>query len=288
MVLVMVGLGLTGGFIAGLLGIGGGIIMLPLMLYIPPVFGLPALGIKDAAALTVVQSLFASLSGVIAHRRRGRVDWKLAAYLGLSGAAASLAGSWGSSFVHSDVILIVFAILSVTAAVLMFISPIERDGDSEKFSKALAVVGGLCIGGAAGIVGQGGAFLYVPLMIHLLKIPTRVALGSSLVISALTGFAGFLGRAGTGQIDYFLAGALIIGAIPAAQLGGWLSSRLHVTVLRRILGIIISITAFRMLVGITTWFTAGYIVLGIILIALVIRFCQKKSSNSSFLTEKNM
>lgn len=183
---------------------------------------------------------------------------------------------------------LLLVILSVTAAVLMFIPPAKLDGDSNQFSKALAVVGGFCIGGAAGIVGQGGAFLYVPLMIHVLKIPTRVALGSSLIISALTGFTGFLGRAGTGQIDYFLAGALIIGAVPAAQLGGWLSSRLHVTVLRRVLGIIISITAVRMLVGITTWYTAGYIALGIILIALVIRFWQKKSSNSSFLTEKNM
>lgn len=267
MALIMSGLGLAGGFVAGLLGIGGGIIMLPLMLYVPPLFGLPALSIKDAAALTMVQSLFASLSGVIAHRRRGGVDWELAAYLGLSGAVASLAGSWSSRYVHSDVILIVFAILSVSAAGLMFLSPSERDGNREHYSNILAVVGGLSMGGVAGFVGQGGAFLFVPFMIHVLRIPTRMSLGSSLVISAMSGFAGFIGRVGTGQIDYFLAAALILGAVPAAQLGGWLSSRLDSVVLRRVLGIIISITAIRMLVGFATWYMAGFIAVGMILIA---------------------
>jgi len=285
MAVVMSGLGAIGGFAAGLLGIGGGIIMLPLMLYVPPIFGLPILSVKGAAALTMVQSLFAALSGIWVHRRRGGMDWRLAVYLGLSGATASLAGSWSSQYLQSDIILGLFAMLTVIATGLMFLDPAERDGTGG-VSRILSVAGGFCIGGAAGIVGQGGAFLFVPFMIFVLRIPTRTALGSSLVISALSGIAGFAGRAGTGQIDYFLASALVLGAIPAAQLGGWLSSKLHTVVLRRVLGVVIGITAIRMLVGISAWYLAGLALAVTILITTGIfqrnkLFCPTAGSDAS-------
>jgi uncharacterized membrane protein YfcA len=84
----------------------------------------------------------------------------------------------------------------------------------------------------------------------------------------LSGFAGFAGRAGTGQIDYHLATALVLGAVPAAQLGGWLSSKLDAVVLSGVLGIVIGITAIRMLVSISNWYFAGLSAVGIIVIVI--------------------
>ncbi len=86
-------LGLTGGFFSGWLGIGGGIIMAPLLLYVPAAIGSGVLDMKVVAGLTVVQSLFATGSGVLAHRKARHVSRPLVLWMGAGITAGSLAGA---------------------------------------------------------------------------------------------------------------------------------------------------------------------------------------------------
>ena len=102
-------LGLFGGFISGLLGIGGGIIMVPLLLYVPPAVGAGLLGMKTIAGITSVQSFVGAVSGAIGHQRFKRINMRLVMLMGGSMACGALGGSIASSYISEQTILVLFA-----------------------------------------------------------------------------------------------------------------------------------------------------------------------------------
>lgn len=127
------------------------------------------------------------------------------------------------------------------------------------------------VGLLGGIVGQGGAFVLIPIMLYVLKIPTRIALGSSVAISFLSALAGFAGKWGTGQIPFVMALVLVTGAVLGAQAGGRLSKRLQTVSLRTILSMLISFTALKMWFELNT--TVGYILCtGLLFLILAFSF----------------
>ena len=242
-------LGLLGGGLSGLLGIGGGIIMVPLLLYIPPMFGFAPLGMKLVAGMTTVQSFAGTLSGAIGHHRFKRIHWPLVATLGGPMTLAGFIGSRFSVAISEQVMLLVFALMAVAASLLMLMpkkdAAVEETLDDVNFHWPLAIATGALIGTAAGIIGQGGGFLYVPAILYLLKIPTRICIGSALAIGILSSGAVLLGRLGTSQIPWQDAFILVVGVIVGAQLGSLLSQRTPRVVLRRILAIVILATAIK-------------------------------------------
>jgi len=243
-------LGLVGGLFSGWLGIGGGIIMAPLLLYVPTAVGAGSLDMKTVAGLTMVQSLFATGSGVLVHRRFQHVSRDLVLWMGLGVMAASFAGAFLSGFMTADTLLGIFAALALAAAVMMFLPHEEPDFEppaaSVSFNHGLALIYAAAIGLVGGVVGQSGAFIIIPVMIYLLRIPTRTTIGSSLGIVFLAALAGSLGKMITGQIDYLLALFCVSGALAGAQLGGRLSARTPRRRLRQALAILIALTAVRM------------------------------------------
>lgn len=235
---------------SGLVGLGGGILMTPLLLYLPPALGLGSLDMKAVAGLTMVQGLFAAASGVLRHGRYGFVNIRLVSYMGSTAALSSLTGAIASQFVSTRTLEIVFACLALLASGLMFLPKRENEEQSYErhpiLNRPLAIAMAAIIGFLGGLVGQGGAFILVPLMLYVLRLPTRVTLGSSLGIVFCAALAGFIGKLGTGQIDLFLALFLIAGAIPGAQLGGYLSKRTAAAHLRHLLAVFILMAAMKM------------------------------------------
>lgn len=265
-------LGLTGGFFSGLLGIGGGIIMIPLLLYIPSLIGIGVISMKTAAGITMVQSLAGSLSGLVVHRKNKFVHLPLVIYMGVSGIIGSLIGSVFSKQMDSEAMLGIFAFMALFATVLMYLPKDPKDDgitvEEITFNKYLAVLIALTVGILGGIVGQGGAFILIPLMLYALKIPTRIALGSSVGIAFLSALAGFIGKWSTGQIPFLMAIVLVAGAVLGAQLGGYLSRSIKTSGLRLVLNILITGTALKM------WFelnpkVACLIILGLFVLVIV-------------------
>ena len=246
-------LGVICGFFSGLLGIGGGIIMAPLLLYVPPLFGFEPLSMHIVAGLTIVQGLVACISGVIVHKRFNSVSGKLAGWMGITIFAAALVGGVGSEYVSHHFLLLVFGALALFAAVLM----LKTNGKDSEFAsteemsfsrwRAMASAGGVGILG--GMVGQGGSFILIPLMTSFVHIPTRIAIGSNLAIVMLSTTAGFIGKAATGQIEWLLTIPIVLTVVPAAQVGGIMSHRVPVVRLRKILGVIIGAATVRILVS---------------------------------------
>jgi len=112
--------------------------------------------------------------------------------------------------------------------------------------RPLAVLLGVGVGVPAGMVGAGGAFILIPLMLFVLRVPLRVAVGSSLWIVLFGAIAGLTGKAATGQVDWVLAFGLVAGALPGGRLGSAVSHRVPRERLAVALGLIIAVVALRM------------------------------------------
>ena len=123
--LTLAALGFAGAFASGLVGVGGAIVMIPLLFYVPPLLAVGSLDIKLVAGVTMAQVLAASAMGVWTHGRGAMLHRRLALWGGSAMALGSLAGAVGSHFVEGRVLLLVFALMATTALLLMFIKPAE-------------------------------------------------------------------------------------------------------------------------------------------------------------------
>jgi uncharacterized membrane protein YfcA len=241
--------GVSVGFLSGMLGIGGGIIMFPLLLYVPPFLGFSGIDIKSITGLTMAQGFFSAVSAMFFYHKNALVNKSLVITLGLSLFLSSLIGSLISKNVPDGPLLMVFGVLAFIAAVMMLIprSYTQDDLTEEKvvFHKPTAIVIGVVIGFSIGLVGQGGAFILIPMMLYVLKIPLRVALGSTLAIGLFSSSAGLAGKVATGQVPYLMTLPLIIGAIPAARFGSIVGKKTNTRFLKWLLAAIIFATAVK-------------------------------------------
>lgn len=243
---VIFGLGFIGSFISGMLGVGGSIIKYPMLLYIPPLFGLAAFSAHEVSGISAVQVLFASIAGVWAYRKSGLLHKELIIYMGAAILVGSFIGSYGSGFLSEDAVNIVYGMLAVIAAVMMFI-PRKKVEDTTNitFNKPLAAILALIVGVASGIVGAAGGFLLVPILLTVLKIPTRVTIATSLAITFISSIGGSVGKVMTGQVEYWPAFIMIIASILAAPLGAKVGQKMNVKVLQWLLAIMIGATAVK-------------------------------------------
>ena len=243
---LLAALGFGGAFLSGLVGIGGAIVMIPLLLYVPPLFGLDPLGIKEVAGITMVQVFAGSAVGLVGHRES--IDRRLFLALAPAMVGASLGGALLSDLVAPIVLEVVFAVMASVAAVLMLAFRGRTAAETTAavdFHSPAAVLSGLAVGFSAGLVGAGGAFFLIPVMLYGLRIPVRVTVGTSLGVVTASAAAGLLGKVVTGQVDWILALALVLGALPGASLGAVVSRRTPTDRLVAVLGVAIALVAVR-------------------------------------------
>jgi hypothetical protein len=237
------------GFLSGLLGIGGGIVMFPLLLYVPPLLGFSGIDVKSITGLTMVQGFFSALAAMFYYNKNALVNKTLVLTLGFSLFLSSLIGALVSKKIPDGPLLMVFATLALIAAAMMLIPrSYHQDELTEEhvvFQKTTAIVIGIVLGFSIGLVGQGGAFILIPTMLYVLKIPLRVALGSTLAIGLFSSSAGLVGKMATSQVPFLMALPLLVGAIPAARFGSIVGKRTNTQFLRWLLAAIIFATAVK-------------------------------------------
>lgn len=246
---LLLALGFAGAFVSGLLGVGGAIVLIPLLLYVPPLFGLPAYPIGHVAGMTMVQVLAASLVGIAAHRRRGHFALGLAVPLAAASGVGAALGGWGSASPSERFMSLLFALLALLAGGLMLVpmpEPVEGEASlgGSRLAFGVAMAGG--VGVLSGLIGAGGAFLMSPLMRVGLRLPMRTVIGTSLAIVLASGLLGTIGKALAGQIPWSETVWVVTGALLGAPLGATVSHRLQGKTLQWLLAAAILGSGLRM------------------------------------------
>ncbi|NRR02734.1 sulfite exporter TauE/SafE family protein [Brevibacillus sp. RS1.1] len=249
LVITLFVIGFVGSFISGLVGIGGSIIKYPMLLYIPPALGFVAYTAHEVSGISAVQVFFATLAAVWTLRKDKLIHYQLVVYMGSAIIVGSLLGGYGGKFLSANAVNIVYAILATIAVILMFL-PKKRVDEREQtteviFHKPTAVLSALMVGGASGIVGAAGAFILVPIMLIILKIPTRVAIASSLAITFLSSIGSTIGKWMAGDILLWPSVIMVIASIMAAPLGTKVSKCLGTRILQSILALLILATTIK-------------------------------------------
>jgi len=251
---VLLALGLIASFLSGLLGIGGAIINYPLLLYVPPMIGAAEFTAQEVSSISMFQVFFGSLAGVIAYRQSQKKTGKslihrgLVLYMGSSILMGSFIGGLSSQYLSSYTIHIIYGILAIVAVLLMLIpNKGKKEGvDGEvRFHKGVAIASAFTVGIVSGIVGAGGAFILIPLMLNVMKIPIRVTIASSLAIVFISAIGGVIGKLSAGHLLFMPTLFVIIGSLIGAPLGSRISSKINARVLRYILVVLISATAVK-------------------------------------------
>lgn len=168
--------------------------------------------------------------------------------MGTSILMGSFVGSLGSKILDESQINIVYAILATIAAFMMFVPKKNREDISLEaltYNKWLASALAFLVGASAGIVGAGGAFLLVPIMLVILKLPTRVTIATSLVITFISSIGIMIGKITTGQVVVLPSIIIAIASLLASPIGASIGEKMNQKVLQWILAILIVATSVK-------------------------------------------
>jgi len=241
-------IGFIGSFISGMVGIGGSIIKYPMLLYIPPLFGLAAFSAHEVSGISAVQVFFATIGGVWAYRKGGYLNKTLIIYMGVAILIGSFVGGYGSRAMTEGGINTVYGILALTAAIMMLLPKKGIDEiplEQVKFNKWVAAILALVVGVGAGIVGAAGAFLLVPIMLVVLKIPTRMTIASSLAITFISSIGATVGKITTGQVELYPALIMVVASLIASPIGANVGKKVNTKILKWILAALILATSIK-------------------------------------------
>jgi len=240
--------GFIGSFVSGMLGVGGAVINYPMLLFIPVALGVGQFTAHEVAGITAVQVLFATSIGALAYRKGGYLNKRVILYMGGGVLTGSLAGGFFSSTMSESGINIVYGLLALAAVVMMLIPHGGRKNleyRDEHFNRLLGTTSAFVVGLGAGVVGAGGAFLLVPVMLTLLKLPTRVAIASSLAITFLSSVGSAGSKLVTGQVLFIPALVMIIASLIASPLGARIGKKMNTKYLEWGLAGLITVIAVK-------------------------------------------
>jgi uncharacterized membrane protein YfcA len=273
-IFLVLGMGLAVGFISGMFGIGGGFLMTPLLIFI---------GVPPSVSVASVTSHIAasSFSGAISYWRKRAIDVALALMLLGGGIVGTAAGVWLFTILRTldqlDLVigLSYVTLLSVVGGLMFYeavraimrerhgMPPILRRPGSHawfhglpfkiRFKRSKIYVSaipvwtiGFLIGFIGAIMGIGGGFLLVPMLIYLLRVPTATVIGTSMVLTLVTMAMATLMHAATNHlVDVVLALILMLGGVVGSQFGARAGQKMPADRLRLLLGVLVVAVGVR-------------------------------------------
>ena len=275
--LVIVLLGAGVGFLSGMLGVGGGFLTTPLLIF----YGVPP---AVAVASSATQITGASVSGALAHARRKGVDFKMGAVMVAGGLAGSVAGSFLFELLQAlgqidTTISIVYVLMLLSIGGLMLRDSVRAlrpratpRAAPRRHNRLVAALPwrvrfyrsglyispiapfllGLAVGILTVIMGIGGGFILVPAMIYLLGMAASVVVGTSLFqILFVTAATTLLHATQSKTVDIVLAALLLVGGVIGAQYGASAARRLPAEKLRLVLALVVLAFGIRLALQLT-------------------------------------
>jgi uncharacterized membrane protein YfcA len=263
--LVFIGVGCAVGFLAGFFGVGGGILMVPVLIFNYEHSGIsPSVLTHMAIGTSLFVIMFTSFSSTYQQAKQSNIHWRSVFIIGFSSALIAFATTKLAASLSGVYLRIAFALVVLFAAIRMLT---EGKGQAEKrlelppkSSPMRLVIIGIAAGIVSALAGVGGGVVTIPMMYYVVNMPLKLAIGTSsatIMITAFFSVAGYilngLGRAGLpgwsiGFVDLQHSAALAIGTILMARVGAYVSFKTHPLRLRKIFALFVFLVSIYMLV----------------------------------------
>ena len=221
MIVELILVGIFIGTMSGFFGIGGGMILVPILL---------ALGfeIKDAIGISIVQMVFSSIYGSYLNHKKGSLIVGEGIFVGLGGFVGGYIGGYVTEYIADAVLQFTFLGLLLYALLRLFFSKNhEDDSQTKSLNKALLFGIGLGIGIFSITLGIGGSIILTPLLVGLLHYPLKKAVSAGLFFVVFSSVAGMISRLSSGTIDFNNGLIVAVASLVGVAFGIWLKD--HVT-----------------------------------------------------------
>jgi len=225
MVLELILVGIFIGTMSGFFGIGGGMILVPILLVL-------GFDIKDAIGISIMQMVFSSVYGSYLNHKKGSLIVGEGIFVGFGGFLGGYLGGYVTTYVSDTLLQFTFFALLLFALFRLFFSQNHEDESQTKsLSKVLLFSIGVIIGIFAITLGIGGSIILTPLLVGLLHYPLKKAVSAGLFFVAFSSIAGLISRLSSGTIDFenglVVAGASLLGVILGIWFKEIVTSRNH-------------------------------------------------------------
>lgn len=258
--LVIVGISLAAGVIGAIVGVGGGFLIVPMLIFI---FGLSA---QVSAGTSLIALVFTALSGTVGYTWQRRIDYKLGLSLAAASAPGAVLGSVASTFLTSEIVTVLFGCFLILVSIYIAIGTpplhsgesvsgwrrqlVDRDGKEFDFTVrhltfAFPLV--LLAGFIAGFFGVGGGALQVPVMIMLLGVPPEIAMATSALMIVVSALSGAITHIQLSNVAYEFTPFIIIAVVVGAQIGVQVQRLTSALALRRLFALSVTIVGLRMI-----------------------------------------
>ncbi len=221
MIIELILVGIFIGTMSGFFGIGGGMILVPILLVL-------GFEIKDAIGISIIQMVFSSVFGSYLNHKKGSLVVSEGIFVGFGGFIGGYIGGYVTQYVSDSILQFLFFGLLLFALFRLFFSQNhEDDTQTKSLSKILLFGIGLLIGIFAITLGIGGSIILTPLLVGLLHYPIKKAVSAGLFFVAFSSVAGMISRLSIGTIDFHNGLIVAIASLVGVTLGIWLKD--HVT-----------------------------------------------------------
>jgi hypothetical protein len=262
--LIFVTMGCGIGFLAGLFGVGGGFVMVPILILSYEHLGIsPSILTHLAIGTSLFVVIFASIMSAYQHKKQKNIHWRSVFIIGFSSVLTAFATTRLASELSGKHLQIAFALIIITAALKMLTeseTQAQKKLELSSNPNTFGLVGvGLTAGVVSALAGIGGGVFTIPMMYDFLKMPLKLAIGTSsaaIVITALFSMAGYIlngiGRPGlpewsVGFVDIQRGVALAIGSIFLARVGAYVSFKTHPFRLKKLFAIFVILISIYIL-----------------------------------------
>jgi uncharacterized membrane protein YfcA len=263
--LLLATIGLVVGAFGTMIGVAGGFLLVPIVLFLYPDRS-PA----TLTAMTLTVAFFNSLSGSIAYTRLRRIDFRSGVMFSLTAVPGAIAGAAINRLLNRDSFQLVFGIVLLAMAGYLLVRPVrgsagrvaggkwirrltDRDGNSFTYSyhRGLGMLIALGVGIVSGLLGIGGGIIHVPALTQVLGFPVHIATATSQFVVGTSTLAAGLVRLMTGSFSGVAADTLALagGAVIGAQIGARLSRRISGAWIVRLLAVALAFVAIRLLLA---------------------------------------
>jgi uncharacterized membrane protein YfcA len=264
-ILILFTVGIAAGFLSGMFGVGGGIVIVPALIY---VYARTHLGFEYAVQAAIATSLFTiiftSLSSAHRHWKNRNIVLSAALITGISSSVSVFFFSIVSLSLPQDALKKIFFVILIVVALKMLLDKRKSEeepgnADSKNFNKIYCVAGGLFAGAIAALTGLGGGIFATLLLHYFLKFSLKRSIGTSTLAIMITSFAGVLSYyinmpAGVqfapyslGMSDVISALPIIAASVPSAMLGVYVHRRVNGFVLGKLFAVFIFIISIRLI-----------------------------------------